>query len=224
MRSLLKKILQPFLSRLAAWYFSKPQKYRYKNLKVIVYPGVFAPHLIISTKIFLEYLDTLTLYRVKVLEMGSGSGILSLLAAEKEGEVTAVDISPKAVENTQKNLERYGHDAIVLRSDLFTELPAQTFDLVLVNPPYYPRKPKEIEEHAWYCGENFEYFTQFFAQVGNYLEEKGRILMILSEDCELDTIQKIGKQNGFIFKKVVEKKKAMEMNYIFEITLEAPSK
>jgi release factor glutamine methyltransferase len=216
MRQIIKKITHPFLKRVTHFWFSKSRKYIYKNIEVLVHPEVFPPHYTISTKILLDFIDAIHLKEKSFLELGCGSGIISLFAASKGAKVTATDINTKAIEYLQKASEKNKIPISVLYSDLFSELQNVFFDYIIINPPYYPKIPKNQKEKAWFCGENFEYFKKLFQQL-SARKHKEIIYMILSEDCKIDLIKKIANSYGFkltiIFKKIVLK----EQNYIFKI-------
>ena len=71
-----------------------------------------------------------------VLEIGCGSGIITLFLAARSREVTAVDISPEAVENTRLNLATYGvQNVSVHLGDAFESIDGR-FDVVACNPPW----------------------------------------------------------------------------------------
>jgi methylase of polypeptide subunit release factors len=71
-----------------------------------------------------------------VLEIGCGSGIITLFLAAKSRQVTAVDISPEAVENTRLNMATYGvQNVTVHQGDAFESLDGR-FDVVACNPPW----------------------------------------------------------------------------------------
>ncbi|MCZ7665505.1 MAG: class I SAM-dependent methyltransferase [Thermoleophilia bacterium] len=71
-----------------------------------------------------------------VLELGSGSGHLTIFLAQKSEHVTATDINPIAVENTRKNLdERRLTNVTTLVSDAFQAV-AGRFDAIAANPPW----------------------------------------------------------------------------------------
>lgn len=76
----------------------------------------------------------------RVLDLCTGSGCLAILAALRFGQaqVDAADLSPDALALAQKNIAEYGLQARVhaLRSDLFQDLPAAQYELILCNPPY----------------------------------------------------------------------------------------
>ena len=85
---------------------------------------------------------------LSIVDMGTGSGVLAVCAAKHlpQAKVTAVDISPAALQVAQSNAEKHVvADRIqFVEGDLFAALPAEaTFDFVLSNPPYV--SPEEIE-------------------------------------------------------------------------------
>lgn len=218
MRDFIKKITHPFLRRWAKFYFSKPRKYRYKDIDGIVLPDVFHPQLTLSTNILLNYLWNKNLVKKSFLELGCGTGLITTLAAKKGANTLATDINPKALENATLNAKRNGVSIATLFSNLFDKIPPQVFDYVVINPPYYPKAPQNDAERAWFCGENFEYFIKLFAQLNAYLNTESQVFMILSEDCKLEHIQSIAKQERFQFQEVHRIRKMKEWNFIFRIS------
>jgi release factor glutamine methyltransferase len=78
---------------------------------------------------------------VHMIDVGTGSGIIAVTMAKrvKNAQVTAVDISPAAIEVARRNADKHGVDERIefMKSDLFSAVPAGAkFDLVLSNPPY----------------------------------------------------------------------------------------
>ena len=216
-RNKIKRILGPVIKPAARWHFSKPRPYRYKNLEVTVMPGVFHPHLIISTKLLLEFFEGKELAGKTFLELGCGSAIVSVQAAKNGAKVTASDISLAAIENAKINAEKCEVELAPVASDLFENLTEKSFDVVVINPPYYPADPNEEIDHAWFCGAEFQYFQRLFAQLNEHLNPNTEVIMILSEDCELEKIQSIASENGFEFVELHREKIMAEWNFIFGI-------
>jgi release factor glutamine methyltransferase len=216
MRNFIKKVTHPFLRIVTEVWFSKPRKYTYKNISVLVHPEVFPPHYTISTKILLDFIDKINLKGKTFLELGCGSGILSLFAASKGAKVTATDINTKAITYLQKASKENNIPITVLHSDLFSKLKNQYFNYIIINPPYYPKSPENQKEKAWFCGENFEYFKDLFQQL-SARNSKEIIYMILSEDCKIDKIESIAKKYDWYLDEIFRVKKLQEINYIFEI-------
>ena len=101
---------------------------------------------------------------------------------------------------------------------MFDRIEVKKFDYVIINPPYFPKDPKNEEEFAWFCGNDFQYFRKLFDQLGSYVHSDSKIIMVLSEDCDIEMIKKIGEQSLFVFTKSYEQKIWGEMNYILEIS------
>lgn len=217
MRAFLKKISHPFLKFGLNLYYSKPRDFTYNNIKIKIHPDVFPPQLTFSTKILLDFINGLHLENKTFLELGCGSGIISLLAAKKSAQVTASDINQTALSFLDTNALKNHLKVKTVYSDLFENIEHQTFDYIVINPPYYPKSPKNIKEQAWFCGENFEYFEKLFSQLPDFSTSENRIFMILSEDCELEKIKTIALKNEMAFDLVLEKKVVAEKNYIFQL-------
>jgi len=123
-----------------------------------------------------------------ILEIGCGSGIVSLSAAQAnpKNTVLGVDINPKAVACAQANARANGiANATFLLSDLFSDVPAsQKFDYILFNPPYLPtsraQRLKSPEENAAYDGgaSGIGVFKRFIAQAPAHLPEGGKVAVI----------------------------------------------
>ena len=140
--------IAPIVRKIAKIYTSKERNFSFKSIKVIVKPGVFHPGLFISTKILLNFIEGLNLVQKTFLELGAGSGIISILAAKKGAKVYATDISSIAIENIKLNAEKNGVDIAVIRSDLFQNLSDLKSDYIIINPPYYKKDPQIGRAHV----------------------------------------------------------------------------
>jgi release factor glutamine methyltransferase len=217
--SLLKKILNvfhPILKPLSSWYLSKPRKYKYKGIEIKIPPGVFHPGLFFSTRVLLEYLASKNLREKRLLELGAGTGLISIYCAQKGAHVSASDISQRALQTIKENAQRNAATLVVIESDLFDSIDPRDFDLIVINPPYYPRTILSEADRSWFCGEHFEYFEKLFNQLRgkpSHLE----VLMILSEDCALHRIQSIAKKNSLTLQETYSSKKWGEWNFVYKI-------
>lgn len=211
------KFFHPVLRRLAKFYLSRPRKYSHKGITVKVLPGVFHPGLFFSTKVFIAFLDTQVLQGRKILELGAGSGLMSIYCESRGAEVTASDINPVVIEGLKESADLNKSQIKIVRSDLFENLSPDSFDVILINPPYYPKNPESIAEQAWFCGEEFEYFQRLFSQLSIFENAVFKVLMILSEDCDIAQIESMALSSSLSFKEVFTKRVNGEENSIFEL-------
>jgi len=124
----------------------------------------------------------------KALEMGCGSGIISLHMAKTGALVTAVDTDERAVEATRNSASMNGLEIRVVRSDLF-EAVTDRFDLIVFNPPYLRGEVRGQEDLCWAGGEDGVRLTaRFLDETREHLESRGRILLLISDDMEPEAL------------------------------------
>ncbi len=123
----------------------------------------------------------------QVLDMGTGCGILAIIAAENAAEVVGVDINPYAGRCAKENAESNNvHGKISLvQGDLFMCFSdSAKFDLILFNAPYLPidaGEPDSWALRAWSGGySGRETIDRFIAQATSHLKRTGRILLLQS--------------------------------------------
>lgn len=157
-----------------------------------------------------EHLEEMALEGKKVLEIGTGSGILAFTAAEKSAEVSAVDINTEGLERAREESEERDLEIDFIESDLFENIEG-LFDLIIFNPPYLPREKKDIgDEEIWSGGEKgVEVSKKFLRQVNSYLEDEAEALIVLSSKSEYEELVK-----EFSLEIVEEKKLWFEVLYL----------
>jgi release factor glutamine methyltransferase len=87
--------------------------------------------------LMIDVVARLPLIGKRVLDIGTGSGILGLYCAMHGAKVTASDIDEAAIEQVDRAAEALGVQINLRLSDLFSNIPDR-FDLILFNPPYLP--------------------------------------------------------------------------------------
>lgn len=123
----------------------------------------------------------------EVLDVGTGCGMLGILAAEKAGYVVAVDLNPYAVRCARENaaLNNLRCKMAFIQTDLLTALNENArFDLILFNAPYLPAAESEEDSwigRAWAGGINGRKFIdRFICDAPVHLKPNGRILLMQS--------------------------------------------
>ena len=133
-----------------------------------------------------------------VLDMGTGSGILGIIAARKAREVLAIDINPHAVRCANQNAKLNGvSDKIhFIQSDLFSSLNSQSlYDLILFNAPYVPSEENETDfwlGRSWAGGTTGrQVMDSFISKAPKYLQKTGKIMFMQSTLTSVDdTVEK----------------------------------
>lgn len=149
-------------------------------------PGVFAPTYTPVTELFTTWIP----YPVggTLLEMGSGTGVTAVSAALAGcRQVTALDISSAAVENTRRNVERHGvADRVDVRhSDLFGALSAgERFDLIYWNSNFVEAPGDFVNAsdlHHAFFDPGYETHRRYLLQAPYHLSKRGRLLLGFSD-------------------------------------------
>jgi len=217
MKAALKNIVahtyKPFLEK----YLSKKRVYAYGNIKLQIPPEVFHPGFFTSTQFLLQYIKKLPLRGKRFLELGAGNGLISIYAAKHGAKVTASDINPVAVEYLHVNSLENRTSIDNIFSDLFENIPAQQFDIIAINPPYYKKDPQTLIDHAWYCGAKGEFFFDLFNQLSGYIHKNSEVIMVLCDGCDIKMIGQAAKQNGFRLDCAETKQSLIEKNFIYKI-------
>jgi release factor glutamine methyltransferase len=191
------------------------------NYRFKVSPSVFNPKDYLASEIFAKFISALdNMKNKKVLDMGCGSGVLSVFALSKEAVVTSADINNASVKCTEENISINGFtdNYEVIESNLFANLSSvNKFDLILFNPPYYKGEPKNDFQKGFYGGKNYEVVEEFFRNAKMFLSETGVIYVILSDDADLIMIEQIACKSGFKFNIEQTRKKYFETFYIYKL-------
>jgi len=193
-------------------------KERIDSFTFTVYPGVFNPRSYKSSGIFARFIKDMKDLRGKyILDMGCGSGIVSVFAASLGAQCLAVDINPSSVGCASFNLKQnhLEKNTRVMQSDLFHDIPeSEKFDIIFFNPPYYDKEPVNDFETAFNAGKDYRVIKEFVTDAGKYLNKGGRIYCIVSSDMNIAMFLQILEEQGFKHDIVTEIYKFFETFYI----------
>lgn len=120
------------------------------GLEFVVSPDVLIPRP--ETEVLVEQ----ALVRVQgieapsIVDMGTGSGIVAVSIARRcpQAEVTAVDVSPRALAVAQANAERHAPQIRFCESNWYTALGNARFDLIVSNPPYVVEGDPHLQQNG----------------------------------------------------------------------------
>lgn len=177
-------------------------------------PSVFHPSLFQSTTLLVSQVKKLNLEGKRVLDMGSGTGVIALVAAVHGAHVTAADNNPAAVALCKKNFSMNSVKIEILESDLFSGLSNRQFDVVLFNIPFYPKPAGGRFDSAFNAGKDFELIHRFARDVPLHLCDNGMVMIIFSEDSGFERVTQFFEEAGLEVRNVVPKTAIFEHYYI----------
>ena len=127
-----------------------------------------------------------------------------------------LESSPFYFKKSNVSVESLASPIEIIKSDLFENI-NNSFDYLFINPPYYPKQPKTIEEKAWFCGQDFEYFEDLFKALLDRAYLKEKVLLILSQDCDLERINRISLKYYLRMSLIHQSTAFGEKNMIYEL-------
>jgi release factor glutamine methyltransferase len=174
---------------------------RSAGLRLIVRPTVFHPRYFISSECFAKYIGRMDLRGKRVIDVGTGSGILAIAAAKSGAEnVIAVDINPNAALSVPENAmgNASGHQVATACMNLLAAVaPRPLFDLILSNPPKHAQEPRDLADRGWHAGPNYRDIADLFEQAHTRLKPDGLLYVMFSTDSDLELIATLIKRAGF---------------------------
>ena len=147
----------------------------------------------------------------KILDLCTGSGAIAVSLAKyiKDSDITAVDISKRALSVAKKNAKNneVENQITFIESDLFEKLKKEKYDIIVSNPPYIKRdiirtlgkevqKEPKIALDGGYDGLNF--YRKIISKSDEYLKFKGYLCLEIGYDQKIDVIELIENEEKYI--------------------------
>lgn len=181
-------------------------KWWFYDIEVEVEEGVLIPRP--ETEVLVEKAISLSRPGMKILEIGTGTGIIAIsLAKHTDADLVAVDISDRALNLATKNASNNNLSGIDFRkSDLYEAVEGQKFDMILSNPPYISENErdkleKELSyepEIALFSGEDgLNLIRKIVYKAVYHLNKKGIIIIEIGFD-QGESVRDLLIKNGFI--------------------------
>jgi release factor glutamine methyltransferase len=194
---------------------------RAAGFRLTVRPTVFHPRFFISSECFAEFIGRLDLRGLRVIDVGTGSGILALAAARAGAEnVVAADINPNAALNAAENARAngLGDRVTAVCSNLLAALaPKPLFDVILSSPPKHAGEPRNLADRGWHAGPAYRDISALFDQASERLKPGGRLYVMVSSDSDLDLLGALIERAGFRARLVHEHSIVIESLIIYEL-------
>ncbi|MFZ4464149.1 MAG: tRNA1(Val) (adenine(37)-N6)-methyltransferase [Bacteroidales bacterium] len=159
----------------------------------------------------------------RVLEIGSGCGIISLILAQRsKAEIDAIDIDEASVEEATINFRfsPWSERLHCYHTDLRQFTTDYSYDLIISNPPFFTstfktQKPRRnLARH-----EDSLPFPELIDSAKTLLNQKGRFALVLP-DLEAEKFIPLAESNGLFLHKIlniipVEGKTPNRLNMVF---------
>jgi release factor glutamine methyltransferase len=189
------------------------------GFRLIVRPTVFHPRYFLSSECFAEFITRLDLTGKRVIDVGTGSGILALAAARAGAEsVIAADINPNAALTAVENARTNGVSDRVsaVCSNLLSALaPRPLFDVILSSPPKHAGPPRDLADRGWHAGPHYRDIAALFDESRDRLRPGGRLYVMISSDSDLDLFSALISRAGFQARLVAERSILIESFLIY---------
>lgn len=148
----------------------------------------------------INYIKKYFNYPIDIIDLGCGSGVIGLTLEKKIStkSVDLIDISPKALTVTKKNIINLNSRANIMENN-FLENINKKYDVIISNPPYIKTDEqienivKENEPHiALYGGkEGLDCYKEILKNINNNLKEKALIAFEIGSSQAQDLIKLI---------------------------------
>ena len=146
----------------------------------------------------------------KILDLCTGSGAIAVSLAKyiEDSQITATDISEKALRVAKLNAKNNEvEDKITfLKSDLFKEIPKEKYDIIVSNPPYIrkeeiERLDREVkkEPHIALDGgeDGLDFYREIIHNSEEYLKFNGYLCLEIGYDQKIDVIEFIENEEKY---------------------------
>ncbi len=128
----------------------------------------------------------------RVLEIGSGSGLVSIACALNGSSVDSVDVNKDAVDCTLRNASVNDVELNAYQSSLFSGVPKENvYDTIIFNPPYLPTNDSLPGGEQWNGGEDgFQIIRPFLMEAPSHLAKAGSIFIVISSQTDVLKLMK----------------------------------
>lgn len=140
---------------------------------------------------------------LRLLDIGTGTGVLSLMCAQRFGfdEIIGVELSEEAFIDAQINAENnpFGSKISMLNQTIQTYHPELKFDAIISNPPFFENSLQNQNEHKSLARHTESLsFSELIQSISRLLTEDGKAWLIIPFENKDNMIQLAAKKGLFL--------------------------
>ena len=169
-----------------------------KDIPITVLSNVYAPQFFTDSFWFAEQLPKIV-RQSSLLEIGCGTGIISLSCARNGARVVATDINPDAVINSRVNVTKNSVGVEVREGGIYEPLsPNERFDFIFWAHPFN-NWPTPVADMLMRSGLDHDYndLREYISKARDHLTTNGRLLLGSGDSADLATIHAIAADNDY---------------------------
>ncbi len=147
----------------------------------------------------------------KILDLCTGSGAIAISLAKyiENSQITATDISEKALEIAEKNAieQKVDRQIAFLQSDLFNDIPKEKYDIIVSNPPYIKKDViktlnQEVQKEPIIALDGgidgLKFYHKIISNSYEFLKYGGYLCLEIGYDQKIDVIELIEKEEKYV--------------------------
>ena len=147
----------------------------------------------------------------KILDLCTGSGAIAVALAKyiEDSQITAVDISNKAINVAKLNAKNNNveNQITFVESDLFKQLPKEKYDIIVSNPPYIKKEiieslEKEVQKEPQIAldggYDGLDFYRKIISKADEYLKFNGYICFEIGYDQKDDVLELLKNEGKYV--------------------------
>ena len=187
------------------------------GLELMITPTVFIPRPETERVVEIALQILKTVISPKILDVGTGSGCIAIALANElpEASVTGIDIDPNMLKVAQKNADLHKINNIIFKQmDIQKEIPKESYNLIVSNPPYIPlnemsdleKKIKDFEPHIALTdgADGLTFYHRLASVASKILHSNGYLIMEVGQGEHPQKALKLFKNNAFASNKLIQ--------------------
>ena len=187
------------------------------GLGLVITPAVFIPRSETERVVDIALQILKTVISPKILDVGTGSGCIAIALANElpEASVTGIDIDPNMLKLAQKNADLHKINNIIFKQmDIQKEIPKESYNLIVSNPPYIPlneisdleKNIKDFEPHIALTdgADGLTFYHRLASVASKILHSNGYLIMEVGQGNHPQKALKLFKNNAFASNKLIQ--------------------